>query len=73
MYYLGETDADGLPHGNGTYVYADGRVYEGMWNHGTPRGRGKLIKRGIINEGVFKSNGPNDDIVMHGLGVRETP
>jgi hypothetical protein len=26
MYYLGATDADELPHGDGTYVYTDGRV-----------------------------------------------
>jgi len=32
--FQGETNAEGLPHGQGRYQYASGDVYEGMWKDG---------------------------------------
>ena len=43
-----------LKHGNGTYTYANGDVYEGQFKHDKPYGKGKLTKPdGTVEEGTW--------------------
>ena len=50
----------GLPHGKGTYNYADGSVYVGTWARGLRQGEGRLTFRShgadSIREGVWKND-----------------
>ena len=49
-------------HGNGKYIYKDGRVYEGEWNHGVRQGKGRLdYPNGEFQEGIF------DDFLLDGV------
>ena len=32
--YFGEVNKKGLPHGEGKYVYNNGKVYIGFWKNG---------------------------------------
>jgi len=50
----------GLPHGKGTYEYADGSLYEGMWSKGLRHGAGKL---------TFRYNG--SDSIQDGLWTKD--
>lgn len=51
---------DGVPHGNGKYVYTDGGIYEGEMKDGAPHGNGKYIYTdGRIYEGEMKDGVPN--------------
>lgn len=40
-YYLGEV-RDGVPHGNGKYVWNKGSTFEGKWSDGLVNGSGVL-------------------------------
>lgn len=55
-HYLGHFKK-GLPHGKGTYEFADGSVYEGMWSKGLKHGVGKFSFRyngaDTIQEGLW--------------------
>jgi len=43
-----------LKHGNGTYTYANGDVYEGQFKHDKQYGKGKLTKPdGTVEEGTW--------------------
>lgn len=60
--YEGSEDSDGLPHGSGVMVYANG-VYDGKWKHGKQHGYGVFVYYdGDLYEGEFK----NDK--FHGYG-----
>eukprot|EP01062_Namystynia_karyoxenos_P015552 TRINITY_DN15640_c0_g1_i4.p1 TRINITY_DN15640_c0_g1~~TRINITY_DN15640_c0_g1_i4.p1 ORF type:complete len:1787 (+),score=323.88 TRINITY_DN15640_c0_g1_i4:102-5462(+) len=64
--YDGET-RDGLQHGVGTQVFADGGVYCGQWCEGKMEGRGRYISSsGDMYHGEFEGN------ARHGMG-RWTP
>jgi len=46
-----------LKHGNGTYIYANGDVYEGQFKNNKQYGKGKLTKfDGTVEEGVWSGN-----------------
>ena len=40
MKYVGETNSDGKPNGQGSYTYADGSTYAGEWKDGKRNGQG---------------------------------
>ena len=41
-------------HGFGRYMWADGRVYEGMWQNGKQHGEGKYVQSdGKIKHGIW--------------------
>jgi ElaB/YqjD/DUF883 family membrane-anchored ribosome-binding protein len=61
--YTGELDAEGLPFGNGTMQYTDGRVYTGEWEQGTWHGAGKAV---FCNQDVFQGRYHQDQ--RHGYG-----
>ncbi len=45
----------GLPHGKGTYVWADGTYYEGQWVNGLKEGKGRLVyKQDSVVSGFWK-------------------
>ena len=51
---------DGIPNGNGKYVYDDGSIYEGEFHVGMPYGNGKYVYAdGRIYEGEMKDGSPN--------------
>ena len=41
--YEGETDLNGIRHGQGKCIYCDGSSYEGQWLNGFYHGKGTLI------------------------------
>jgi len=41
--YKGDVDEEGLPHGHGKQMNADGSSYEGEWRHGKHHGAGVAI------------------------------
>lgn len=50
--------------GIGTFVYADGKVYEGNWRNGVREGHGRLVHtNGATYTGDWKNN------MANGLGV----
>ena len=50
----GERNAQGLPEGRGTAVYADGDMYEGQWRAGKRHGQGKFTyATGDMYEGGY--------------------
>ena len=52
--YSGEFH-QGLPHGKGTYVWANGTYYEGQWKDGLRDGKGKMVyKQDSIISGYWK-------------------
>ena len=52
--YIG-TFKDGSPHGNGKYIYTDGRIYEGEMKDGVPSGNGKMtLKNKQVLNGKFE-------------------
>ncbi|PPS15375.1 hypothetical protein GOBAR_AA05203 [Gossypium barbadense] len=54
-FYIGEW-CDGLPHGNGKYLWTDGCMYVGGWFKGKIMGKGKFCwPSGATYEGEFKS------------------
>ena len=54
--------AEYVKHGQGRYVYQDGRVYEGQWKNGKRHGQGTLtfpdgrVRKGIWKNGQFQQN-----------------
>ena len=49
------TFVDGFPHGNGKYIFADGRIYEGEMKDGVPNGVGKMtLKNKQVLNGKFE-------------------
>ncbi|MBR2296727.1 MAG: hypothetical protein IKA43_04890 [Clostridia bacterium] len=68
--YEGETNARGLPHGQGKMVYDDGTIYEGSWFLGEWYGDGRIsLLSGIYFIGVFYDTGMSNDITKHKDGV----
>lgn len=56
IHYTGEI-MDGKPHGKGTCVWRNGRIYEGEFVNGERNGYGKLKKAdGVVDEGYFVNN-----------------
>ncbi|XVE68330.1 hypothetical protein DITRI_Ditri09bG0059000 [Diplodiscus trichospermus] len=54
-FYTGQW-CDGLPHGDGKYLWTDGCMYVGEWSKGNTRGKGKFSwPSGATYEGDFKS------------------
>ncbi len=50
--YRGYFNEDGVPHGQGKMIYANGDVYEGSWLNGIKQGKGKMIDAdGDVYEG----------------------
>lgn len=39
--YTGARDEEGLPHGQGVLMQANGDIYEGRWEHGKRQGQGR--------------------------------
>ncbi|RHY28177.1 hypothetical protein DYB32_006170 [Aphanomyces invadans] len=59
---------DGVPHGQGTWQFADGATYEGMMVDGRICGQGRYVSStGVVEEGEFL------DGQLHGEGLREEP
>ncbi|ETV92776.1 hypothetical protein, variant 1 [Aphanomyces invadans] len=59
---------DGVPHGQGTWQFADGATYEGMMVDGRICGQGRYVSStGVVEEGEFL------DGQLHGEGFREEP
>lgn len=60
--YEGEV-CDRLPHGKGTFYWADGTIYEGDFEEGSPTGRGRMQLpdfteyTGMFCKGFFHGNG----------------
>lgn len=55
--YTGELDEEGLPNGNGTFEFTDGRYYEGNCTHGVFEGEAYFkYDNGDEFEGTFKNN-----------------
>jgi hypothetical protein len=60
--YTGDLKCDStfnkvLKHGNGTYIYENGDVYEGQFKNNKQYGKGKLTKsNGTVEEGVWSGN-----------------
>jgi len=46
----------GLPHGTGTYTWANGDYFTGEWRFGLKEGEGKLVSGDSIVEGVWKED-----------------
>ena len=45
---------DGLPHGTGTYTWANGDLYTGTWKKGQKEGEGQLTKAdGLVTKGYW--------------------
>ena len=57
-HYTGDIDADGQAHGRGTATFADGRIYEGPFVHGTMQGTEArfVMKNGDVFTGEFRDN-----------------
>ncbi|OMO87394.1 Phosphatidylinositol-4-phosphate 5-kinase, core [Corchorus olitorius] len=54
-FYTGQW-CDGLPHGNGKYLWTDGCMYVGEWSKGKTMGKGRFSwPSGATYEGEFKS------------------
>ena len=50
--YSGQTDSDGLPHGQGKMTFVDNSVYEGQFVHGQKEGIGEFKRQdGFSYEG----------------------
>jgi len=51
---------DGLPHGNGTYQYANGDIYQGDFKNGMKNGNGKFsfkyMSRDSTYQGIWKQD-----------------
>jgi hypothetical protein len=46
-----------IKHGNGTYTYSNGDVYEGQFKNNKPYGKGKLTKfDGTVEEGIWSGS-----------------
>jgi hypothetical protein len=63
--YKGEF-REGLRHGQGRFRYADGRVFEGVWEHGMPREGTTTFVNGDVYRGEYARNGDKS-----GKGVYE--
>jgi hypothetical protein len=58
--YVGETNAAGVPTGEGTLYKLNGIIYRGMFLNGVPEGYGvKTYPDGARHEGDFKNGYPN--------------
>ena len=66
--YEGEIK-NGIPHGQGTYMWSDGSIYEGEFKEGEKHGQGTQTypNRSIKYEGEFKNDG------YHGKGTFTFP
>ena len=62
--YAGELDAEGLPKGQGTMQYTDGRIYNGEWRQGQWHGTGEAV---FMNQDVFQGMYHQDQ--RHGYGT----
>ncbi len=52
-----DKDMPGMYHGTGTYLYPDGKVYEGQWSYNQHHGLGCLTyANGSIFSGNFVAN-----------------
>ena len=61
--YEGETNPQGLWHGQGKVTYVDGSSYDGQWVEGQRQGRGVLnLRNGDVYTGFF------DRDELHGSG-----
>ena len=66
--YRGEVNAAGLPHGEGTMFWRDGRRYRGGWCDGLPHKRGSMQwADGMAYAGSWWHGAPS------GLGVATMP
>lgn len=55
--YTGEVNAEGKPHGNGTYRFSGGAIYEGGFSDGYRHGHGTFrYANGDVYEGEFEYN-----------------
>ncbi|HAH22522.1 MAG TPA: hypothetical protein DCL77_01940 [Prolixibacteraceae bacterium] len=54
---------DGLPHGNGTYQYANGDVYEGDFKNGMKNGTGKFTFKYMGKDSTYLGNWKEDKLV----------
>ena len=53
-----------LFHGNGTFVFKDGSIFQGKWMFGAANGLGRLIS---VNEDIYE--GSFRDMLYHGFGT----
>jgi hypothetical protein len=67
-FYTGETKNGDIRHGKGTFCFADGKFYEGMWVDGKKCGQGTMKQPdGKIAEGMWANGKQN------GLGKLTLP
>jgi hypothetical protein len=72
-----------LKHGNGTYTYANGDVYEGQFKNDKQYGKGKLtMPDGTVQEGIWSGDkltgevtypGAAGPVAVHGEFIRGVP
>ena len=54
---------NGLPHGEGTYIWANGNKYEGKWKEGKRHGRGTMTYKRTEQDSVVKGMWKNGQLV----------
>ena len=50
---------NGLRHGEGSFTFSDGKIYEGQWSKGQMCGKGKLYlanKTWVVYDGNWQDN-----------------
>lgn len=47
---------NGMPHGKGTYTWADGSYYIGHFQNGLKEGKGKLVRKDSSITGIWKAD-----------------
>lgn len=60
--YEGEF-ARGLPHGNGTYTWANGDFYEGEFVKGAKEGNGKMVFASVKTDSIQAGRWDNDQFL----------
>ena len=73
--YVGETDDKGLKHGQGTFTYPSGSVYEGSWVDDRKHGQGRFVAAsGNVYEGMWSRDvraGPGRLVSAQGVVIYE--
>ena len=54
---------DGLPHGNGTYQYANGEIYQGDFKNGMKNGNGKFNFKYMARDSTYQGFWKEDVLV----------
>lgn len=64
VWYAGEVNEDGQPHGRGVRMYSDGTLIGGEFRDGEPHGQGvEIWPNGMLYSGNFYEGYPNGECV----------